>query len=93
MPEIIEARKLRGVQRLAGAVLVQAIEDLNDRWGRTRGHAMQWIADRREGQFSFVYCCRMMSRNPDEMRRALLGQVLTHCPRSAKLNELEATCN
>ncbi len=91
MPDIMDAGNLRGVQRLAGAVLVQAVEDLNRGCGRIREDAIQWIADAREDQFSFVYCCRMLSRSPDQMRRVLLGQALTQCLLSTNPKELEAT--
>jgi len=78
MTETMDPKNLRGFRRLAGDVLVQAIEDLNRGCGRTREDAIQWIADAREDHFSFVYCCRMLSRSPDQMRRVLLRRILPH---------------
>jgi hypothetical protein len=69
-----ESLSLRGVQRLCGAVLVQAIEDLRCGSSRRREEAVQWIEDDSKAQFSFVFCCLMLDRNPEETRRFLLGR-------------------
>jgi hypothetical protein len=67
---------VRGVHRLAGAILVQAIEDIRCGSGRRREDAVRWITDSSEEQFSFVFCCRMLNRDPDEVRRFLVRQSL-----------------
>ncbi len=71
-----ESENIRGVNRLAGAVLVQAIEDIRSGSGRKREDAIRWVTDPSEEQFSFVFCCRMLNRNPDEVRRMLVRQAL-----------------
>src|SRR5215472_12038418 len=74
----IEANEehLRGVHRLAGAVLVQAIEDIRSGSGRKREDAVRWVTDSSEEQFSFIFCCRILNRNPEEVRRMLVRQAL-----------------
>ena len=71
-----EGVDVRGVHRLAGAVLVQAIEDIRSGSGKRREDAIQWVASSSGEQFSFVFCCRMLNRDPDEVRRFLVKQSL-----------------
>lgn len=66
-----ESVGLRGIHRLAGAVLVQAIEDIRCGSGRKKLDALQWIQDPGEEQFSFIFCCRVLGRDPEEVRRFL----------------------
>ncbi len=67
---------VRGVQRLAGAILVQAIEDIRCGSGRRREDAIHWMANSGEDQFSFVSCCRLLNRDPEEVRRFLVRRNL-----------------
>ena len=67
---------VRGVQRLAGAILVQAIEDIRCGSGRRREDAIHWVADPSEEQFSFVSCCHLLNRDPEEVRRFLMRRSL-----------------
>jgi len=69
-----EVAELRGVHRLAAAVLVQAIEDVRSGSARKRSEALHWIEDPSEAQFSFVFCCRLLNRNPEQVRRFLREQ-------------------
>lgn len=62
---------LRGVQRLAGAMMLQAIEDIRCRSGKTRADALHWVQNPSDAQFSFIHCCQVLERNPDEIRRFL----------------------
>lgn len=71
-----DSHPLRGVCRLAAAILVLAIEDLRRGSGRKRDDAIRWITDSREDEFSFVYCCRILNRSAEEIRRMLLRQSL-----------------
>jgi hypothetical protein len=71
-----EALGVRGIQRLAGAVLVQAIDDLRCGVSRRREEATRWIESDSDEQFSFVFCCRMLERDPEETRRFLLRQSI-----------------
>ncbi len=71
-----EAINVRGVHRLAGAILVQAIEDIRCGSGRRREDAIRWVTETSEEQFSFVFCCRMLSRDPEEVRRFLVRQSI-----------------
>ncbi len=78
MPTIVTAsgkgEALRGLYRLAGAVLVQAIEDLRSTSRQNRDDAGRWILDNNGGRFSFVYCCRLLGREPDQVRFSLMPQ-------------------
>ena len=67
---------VRGVHRLAGAILVQAIEDIRCGSGRRREDAIRWMSDPSEEQFSFVSCCKLLSRDPEEVRRFLVRRSL-----------------
>jgi hypothetical protein len=71
-----EALGVRGIQRLAGAVLVQAIDDLRCGVSRRREEATRWIESDSDEQFSFVFCCRMLERDPEDTRRFLLRQSI-----------------
>jgi len=71
-----ETMKLRGLHRLAGAVLVQAIEDIRCGSSKKRVEAMNWVENNVEDQFSFVFCCQMLERNPAEVRRFLQRQEI-----------------
>ena len=66
-----DVSSLRGVHRLAGAVLLQAIEDIRCRPGKKREEALRWLHDPSEEQFSFIFCCRTLERDPQEVRRFL----------------------
>ena len=67
---------IRGIHRLAGAVLVQAIEDVRSGYGKRREEALRWMNDPSDSQFSFIFCCRLTNRNPQEVRRFLQQQDL-----------------
>jgi len=71
-----ESLGMRGIQRLAGAVLVQAIDDLRCGINRRREEATRWIESESDEQFTFVFCCRMLERDPEETRRFLLRQSI-----------------
>ena len=67
---------LRGLQRLAGAILLQAIEDIRTRGGRTGEDALRWLSDECDEHLSFVFCCRLLNRDPNEVRSVVLKEVL-----------------
>jgi hypothetical protein len=85
-----ESLSLRGVQRLAGAILVQAIEDLRCGSNRRREDAIHWIEEDSETQFSFVFCCRILQRDPEEVRRFLLQREFPNWLFAALLQKSEA---
>ncbi len=69
------AADARAVCRLAAAILVQAIEDIRSGSHNKRADAIRWVTDPTDRQFSFNFCCRVLSRNPEQVRRFLLAQV------------------
>ena len=59
----------RGMRRLAGAMLITAFDDLESHSDSRRGEVLSWIS-RNDGRiFSFEFCCRMLGRDPNELRR------------------------
>lgn len=69
----------RALQRLAGAVLIQALQDASSGPRRCREEALDWISGRTNGKFSFEFCCSLLGRRPDDVRRRL--QRYTFIPR------------
>ncbi len=92
LSEKIQWKELRGIERLAGAVLVQAIEDVHRGPTGAREDAIRWIADCRADQFSFEHCCRIVGRNPDKVRHRVLREIL-NCLVQAGREESSAMSN
>ncbi|HZS50798.1 MAG TPA: hypothetical protein VFA54_08060 [Bryobacterales bacterium] len=59
----------RGVYRLAGAMLLQAIQDASSSSSGRRSSALRWIRSSDDSCFSFSFVCRILNRNPEEVRR------------------------
>ncbi|MBI3667878.1 MAG: hypothetical protein HY236_16880 [Acidobacteria bacterium] len=58
-----------GVYRLAGAVLLQAIQDATSHSAGKRAGALRWMMSNAEATFSFSFICRVLNRDPEEVRR------------------------
>ena len=69
----------RALQRLAGAVLIQALQDASSGPRRCREEALDWISGRTLGTFSFEFCCSLLGRRADDVRLRL--QRYTFIPR------------
>ena len=54
-------------QRLAGAVLIQALEDLTRGPKRSREDALSWILGRTKEGFNFDLCCDLLGREPTDV--------------------------
>ena len=65
----------RGLRRVAGAVLLQAIEDLCYGNGSKRAGVLRWMEDPTEETFGFAFWCKVANRHPDEIRRALRRRI------------------
>ena len=64
----------RGMRCLAGAMLITALDDLESQSNSRRGEVLSWIA-RNDGRiFSFEFCCRMLGRDPNELRRRVRAE-------------------
>ncbi len=59
----------RGLRRLAGAMLISALDDLDSRAHSRRDEVLNWISRRDARVFSFEFCCRMLGHDPNELRR------------------------
>lgn len=64
----------RAIYRLVAAILVQAIQDVRGSSAVKRADAIRWINDREDRQFSFTFCCRILNRSPQQVRRWLVTQ-------------------
>ena len=51
------------LQRLAGAVLIQALEDLTRGPRRSREEALDWIMGKTVDGFSVALCCNLLGRD------------------------------
>lgn len=69
--ESVDSTVDRGLQRLAGAVLIQALDDLNRGPRRAREQAREWIFAGSLGDFNFDLCCSLLGRAPEDVRRRL----------------------
>ena len=61
----------RALQRLAGAVLIQALQDASSGPRRYREEALDWITGKSDAEFSFDFCCALLGRSPDDVRLRL----------------------
>lgn len=76
-------RKLeRGVYRLAGAMLLQAINDVESSSAGRRLNALRWMNNTDDSLFSFSFVCRVVNRDPEDVRRFCRRQAAAR----AKLN-------
>jgi hypothetical protein len=62
------------VRRLAAAILIRAIEDLRGQSRLKKEDALAWMRSSDEMQFSFVFCCRALGRDPERVRPILEQQ-------------------
>ena len=61
----------RALQRLAGAVLIQALQDASSGPRRTRDEALDWLFGRTNGKFSFEFCCSLLGRDSRDVLHRL----------------------
>jgi len=59
----------KGVYRLAGAILLQAIQDATSSSMGKRAGALRWMRNNSEASYSFPFICRILNRNPEEVRQ------------------------
>ncbi len=59
----------RGLQRLAGAMLISALDDMDGRSDYRRDEVLNWISRQDARVFSFEFCCGLLGRDPNELRR------------------------
>jgi hypothetical protein len=74
----LSSRDDAGLRKLAGAMLVQALEDLNEGDDDTRAEAWQWLSGENQAGLSFELCCKILGLRTEVVRRGLLpGHVAT----------------
>ncbi len=76
MPQVctssrMEAPADRSLQRLAGAVLIQALQDASSGPRRFREEALEWINGKATAGFTFDFCCALLNRDPEDVRERL----------------------
>ena len=69
----------RGVYRLATAVLVQAIQDVASSSNGRRTGALRWITSNQDSCYSFTFICRVLNRDPEQVRRLCLNRAAGRC--------------
>lgn len=68
----LSSRDDAGLRKLAGAMLLQALEDMNEGDEDTRAEAWQWLSGENEAGLSFALCCKLLGCRPEIVRRGLL---------------------
>jgi hypothetical protein len=66
------AMALKSFERLAGSMLLQAMADLKSGSVKHRGLAFEWLEGKNDDKLSFVHCCRMLGRDPEQVRGVIL---------------------
>jgi len=61
-----------GLRKLAGAMLLQALDDVNEGDEQTRAEAWRWFSGENEAGLSFALCCRLLGRGVEDVRNNLL---------------------
>lgn len=61
----------RPLQRLAGAIMIQALQDASNGPRRYREEALDWIQGRAKAGISFEFCCSLLNRDPEDVRDRL----------------------
>jgi len=80
----------RCIQRLASAVLLQAMDDMCRGTMRERREAIEWIRKGDVGQLTFDLCCRLIDRDPETVRRQALARSGVPEPFFRQMREQEA---
>ncbi len=61
----------RPLQRLAGAIMIQALQDASNGPRRYREDALEWIQGSTKAGFTFEFCCSLLNRDPEDVRDRL----------------------
>ncbi len=56
-------------------MLLQAVQDAMSISNGRRNGALRWISSKDEGAFSFLFVCRVVNRDPDEVRQFCKTQM------------------
>jgi len=62
----------RPLQRLAGAVLIQALQDTTSGPRRYCKEGLGWIKGKQTAGFTFHFCYALLNREPDDVRHRLM---------------------
>lgn len=71
-PPTKDAATDRALQRLAGAILIQALQDASSGPRRYREEALDWFAGKADNGMTFDFCCSLLGRVPDDVRNRLM---------------------
>ena len=82
-----DAALTRCMERLASAVLLQALGDVCSGTMRERRDAMVWIGKGDVGQLTFELCCRLIDRDPETVRRSVLVHAGFPAPFLARMQD------
>ena len=65
----------KGMHRLAAAMLLQAVQDAISASNGRRNGALRWMNSKDHGAFSFGFVCRVVNRDPNEVRQFCLRKA------------------
>ena len=65
---------LKGFERLAGSMLLQAMADLRSGFVN-RGSAWEWMEGKGDDHLSFAQCCRILRRDPEQVRGLMIRRL------------------
>jgi hypothetical protein len=80
----------RGIQRLAGPIFVQVVQDTRAERGRSAREAFSRMMGAGSHSSRFSFCCRILRRNPEKLRSGLL-QKSSGLGRPAQSNQPPVT--
>ncbi len=72
LPPKNDAATDRALQRLAGAVLIQALQDASSGPRRYREEALEWFEGKTDSGMTFEFCCSLLGRSPEDVRNRLM---------------------
>ena len=78
----------RSLRRLAGAVLLQALEDLGGP-AKYRDQAQSWMSGQGESVFSFELCCSLLDVRPRYIQDRLAAMRLRNFRKAFSTQQLE----
>ena len=66
---------LKGFERLAGCMLLQAMADIQSGSVKHRGLGLEWLNSTTDENLSFAHCCRILGRDPEQVRATIIRGV------------------
>jgi len=65
---------MKGFERLASSMLLQAMADLRSGF-KSRRSAWEWMDGQEGDHLSFAQCCRLLGRDPEQVRGLMIRRL------------------